>query len=211
MTVKKPIAPASLNADLAESDATAPTDEATRLVGENGPPSGEATEKAISAWSRRQRWLAWALVLVATAGLLATVSYGREWLSDRAIADDKKAALRSARTVAEALASVNYKTAESDLAAIGTMGTDDFSVQISKNLDAQVDVIKSIQMDSTAKIAAAGIRSISSDVAKVDVAVVSSVMSKETPKGTKRSYRMGITLKQDAKGTWLVSKVVFVQ
>lgn len=164
-----------------------------------------------SRWTRRSIGGAVALGLLLVASLVATVLFGQTWLANQSRDTDRADAIAAARHVALALATISYKSADDDIRRVVGSGTGEFAGEFEANLDSYVDVVRSGKITSTGEVREAGLISLAGDVAKVAVAIASTVKNKQAPKGEKRWYRMSVELQRQEDGRWLTSQVEFVQ
>lgn len=208
---------------MAESDPAGPGERAASsaapvvdAVAEQAPPEQIPPEQIPPEQSdapRRRRGkpavlVALALVVVVLLGFGAFFGWrALQANSDQARRDE---VLQTARTAADNLTTIDYRTADRDVREVLDGSTPEFARQFGIASPDFLDVVKSTQLVSTGQVTSAAIQGMDERSARVLVAVNGSVRDVNVPQSIPRSYRLGMELvRQDDR--WLVSKVTFLQ
>ena len=177
--------------------------EATESAAENA--TDEQEESTAERSSRRP----WVILVALVVALALALGSGLLWLADRAVEQERNAALRAAKDAAVALTSIHHSTADADIKRVVQAGTGEFGELFQENLKSYVKMVRDSQVASSGEATGAAISKFAEDSAEVLVAVQGEVKNASSEKPQTRQYRMRLKLvKEDEK--WLVAKLDFV-
>jgi len=169
-----------------------------------------------SAVVRVRRWLATRRgTLVAALALLTVSLAGLGGICIAQVGQDhhldsmRSSAIAAAERQTMNLMNVNSANVGAQLDAIRNGTTGDFQRQLVGVLGTFSTVIQQGKIDSTATVTKGGVTSMTSDNAKVLLAVSGAVANAESPQPQSRRYRIGVDLKY-SDGNWLVSGMEFI-
>lgn len=190
---------------MAEPDPVAPTERAESLTAPvSGPPAAPAPR-------RRRGKLAVLVALTLAVVVLLGMGAFFGWRALQAHSEQARRdeVLQTARTDADNLTTIDYRTADRDVRELLDGSTPEFSRQFGIASPDFLDVVKGSQLVATGQVTSAAIERLDERSARVLVAVNGSVRDANVPQGTPRKYRLGMELvRQDDR--WLVSKVEFL-
>jgi Mce-associated membrane protein len=203
--------------------ATSPLADANTVETEDTSNSGASdtgasdTAHTDSAVVRVRRWLASrrGTIVVAALALLTVSLVGLGGICIAQVGQDhdldimRTSAIAAAERQTMNLMNVNSANVGAQLDAIRNGTTGDFQRQLVGVLDTFSKVIQQGKIDSTATVTKAGITSMTSDTAKVLLAVSGAVGNAESPQPQSRRYRIGVDLKY-SDNHWLVSGMEFI-
>jgi Mce-associated membrane protein len=185
-----------------------------------GPPTEEPAVEAAAVEAapvepagpgRRGRLLAWALLLVLAAVLVAGGLLGRRWYDQRQLDDARSQALAAARQTCVNFVSISASTVDSDLKRIADGATGQFKDEFTQDTAQVKAAVVQNKVDSRGSVLRAGIVSADRRSAVVLVAVDATVKNSSAPDGRLSHYRIEVNLARDtASGRWLVSQLQFV-
>lgn len=202
------------------STAPEPTEEAAEPVVEDAaiaePAEDAAAEEAVAdeqpaGPGRRGRLLAWALLLVLAAVLVAGGLLGRHWYDQRQLADARSQALAAARQTCVNFVSISASTVDSDLKRIADGATGQFKDEFTQDTAQVKAAVVQNKVDSHGTVLRAGVVSADRRTAVVLVAVDATVKNSSAPDGRLSHYRIQVNMARDAaSGRWLVAQLQFV-
>ena len=176
-----------------------------------GAPAGDAPADGARAPGRGRQVLAFCATFTVLALALAAVAI---WLGlglqarQRQTAE-REAALHAARLAAADLMTIDYRTADSDLARIVAISTGAFQLQVVSARQALIQQVQAARSVSTANVLAAGLTGdVSGGTAQVIVVVDATITSKNAPNGVVDHYRETVTVTR-VGSRWLASQVTF--
>ena len=165
---------------------------------------------------RVRRWLATRRgMLVAALALLTVSLVGVGGICIAQVGQDhdldsmRSSAIAAAERQTMNLMNVNSANVGAQLDAIRNGTTGDFQRQLVGVLGTFSTVIQQGKIEATATVAKAGVTAMTSDSAKVLLAVSGAVANAESPQPQSRRYRIGVDLKY-SDGNWLVSGMEFI-
>jgi Mce-associated membrane protein len=173
----------------------------------------EPTEDAIepAGPGRRARLLAWALLLVLAAVLVAGGLLGRHWYDQRQLADARSQALAAARQECVNFVSISAAGVDSDLKRIADGATGQFKDEFTQDTAQVKAAVVQNKVDSHGSVLRAGVVSADRRSAVVLVAVDATVKNSSAPDGRLSHYRIQVNMARDAaSGRWLVAQLQFV-
>jgi len=160
---------------------------------------------------RRGRLLAWALLLVLAAVLVAGGLLGRHWYDQRQLADARSQALAAARQTCVNFVSISASTVDSDLKRIADGATGQFKDEFTQDTAQVKAAVVQNKVDSHGSVLRAGVVSADRRSAVVLVAVDATVKNSSAPDGRLSHYRIQVNMARDAaSGRWLVAQLQFV-
>jgi len=206
------------------STAPEPTEEAAEPVVEDVAEPAEdapAVEEAAAGDAvadeepagpgRRGRLLAWALLLVLAAVLVAGGLLGRHWYDQRQLADARSQALAAARQECVNFVSISAAGVDSDLKRIADGATGQFKDEFTQDTAQVKAAVVQNKVDSHGSVLRAGVVSADRRSAVVLVAVDATVKNSSAPDGRLSHYRIQVNMARDAaSGRWLVAQLQFV-
>lgn len=211
------------------STAPEPTEEAAEPVVEDATVAGPAEDAAVSEAAddaavdeavvdeepagpgRRGRLLAWALLLVLAAVLVAGGLLGRHWYDQRQLADARSQALAAARQECVNFVSISAAGVDSDLKRIADGATGQFKDEFTQDTAQVKAAVVQNKVDSHGSVLRAGVVSADRRSAVVLVAVDATVKNSSAPDGRLSHYRIQVNMARDAaSGRWLVAQLQFV-
>lgn len=211
------------------STAPEPTEEAAEPVVEDAAVAGPAEDAAVNEAAedtaadeavedegpagpgRRGRLLAWALLLVLAAVLVAGGLLGRHWYDQRQLADARSQALAAARQTCVNFVSISASTVDSDLKRIADGATGQFKDEFTQDTAQVKAAVVQNKVDSHGSVLRAGVVSADRRSAVVLVAVDATVKNSSAPDGRLSHYRIQVNMARDAaSGRWLVAQLQFV-
>jgi len=160
---------------------------------------------------RRGRLLAWALLLVLAAVLVAGGLLGRHWYDQRQLADARSQALAAARQECVNFVSISAAGVDSDLKRIADGATGQFKDEFTQDTAQVKAAVVQNKVDSHGSVLRAGVVSADRRAAVVLVAVDATVKNSSAPDGRLSHYRIQVNMARDAaSGRWLVAQLQFV-
>ena len=160
---------------------------------------------------RRGRLLAWALLLVLAAVLVAGGLLGRHWYDQRQLADARSQALAAARQTCVNFVSISASTVDADLKRIAAGATGQFKDEFTQDTAQVKAAVVQNKVDSHGTVLRAGIVSADRRSAVVLVAVDATVKNSSAPDGRLSHYRIQVNMARDtASGRWLVAQLQFL-
>ena len=213
------------------STAPEPTEEAAEPVTDSvaGDVAGPADDAAVSEAAddaavdeavvdeepagpgRRGRLLAWALLLVLAAVLVAGGLLGRHWYDQRQLADARSQALAAARQECVNFVSISAAGVDADLKRIADGATGQFKDEFTQDTAQVKAAVVQNKVDSHGSVLRAGVVSADRRSAVVLVAVDATVKNSSAPDGRLSHYRIQVNMARDAaSGRWLVAQLQFV-
>ena len=168
-------------------------------------------KKPDRAPGRRNRLVAWALLVVLAAVLVAGGLLGRRWYDQRQEASARSQALAAARQTCVNFVSISAPTVDSDLKRIADGATGQFKDEFTQDTAQVKAAVVQNKVDSHGTVLRAGVVSADRHSAVVLVAVDASVKNTSAPDGRLSHYRIQVNLVRDAaSGRWLVAQLQFV-
>jgi Mce-associated membrane protein len=211
------------------STAPEPTEEAAEPVVEDAAVAGPAEDAAVTDATedaavdetvvgeepagpgRRGRLLAWALLLVLAAVLVAGGLLGRHWYDQRQLADARSQALAAARQECVNFVSISAAGVDADLKRIADGATGQFKDEFTQDTAQVKAAVTQNKVDSHGSVLRAGVVSADRRSAVVLVAVDATVKNSSAPDGRLSHYRIQVNMARDAaSGRWLVAQLQFV-
>ena len=160
---------------------------------------------------RRGRLLAWALLLVLAAVLVAGGLLGRHWYDQRQLADARSQALAAARQECVNFVSISAAGVDADLKRIADGATGQFKDEFTQDTAQMKAAVVQNKVDSHGSVLRAGVVSADRRSAVVLVAVDATVKNSSAPDGRLSHYRIQVNMARDAaSGRWLVAQLQFV-
>jgi Mce-associated membrane protein len=147
------------------------------------------------------------LVVIALAGLAGWLSYSVR--QDFQANQQRAVFLETARQAAVNLTTISYSEVDADIKRIVDSTTGKFHDDFRQRAPAFIDVVKQAQAKSVGTVTAAGVESISTDQARVLVAVTVKTSNAGAEEQQPRAWRMQINVTGDRNGA-KVSDVQFV-
>lgn len=182
----------------------------------DGPPddSGQVTSVPSTSQEKTRRWstsktlLVLFLVTVLLVG--AAVASVIVWSGRHETEAARGEALSAARKTAVDLVTLNASSADQDLRRVLDDSTGSFADLYQKNLNDYTTAVQQSQVQSSGKITSAGVETFDGEVAKVLVAMKTSVKNSQLPEGQPRVYGISLTMNRVPDGRWLTSDVEFL-
>jgi len=193
-------------------DVAEPAEDAAVNEAAEDTAAGEAVEDEGPAGpGRRGRLLAWALLLVLAAVLVAGGLLGRHWYDQRQLADARSQALAAARQECVNFVSISAAGVDSDLKRIADGATGQFKDEFTQDTAQVKAAVVQNKVDSHGSVLRAGVVSADRRSAVVLVAVDATVKNSSAPDGRLSHYRIQVNMARDAaSGRWLVAQLQFV-
>ena len=208
-TVIRPTVPA-VEPEPAAVDDIEPADEQAAAE----PQAEKETEKRAARRrvpGRRDRLVAWALLVVLAAVLVAGGLLGRRWYDQRQVDEARSQALAAARQTCVNFVSISASTVDSDLKRIANGATGQFKDEFTQDTAQVKAAVVQNKVDSHGTVLRAGVVSADRHSAVVLVAVDATVKNTSAPDGRLSHYRIQVNMARDAaSGRWLVAQLQFV-
>jgi Mce-associated membrane protein len=160
---------------------------------------------------RRGRLLAWALLLVLAAVLVAGGLLGRHWYDQRQLDDARSQALAAARQECVNFVSISAAGVDADLKRIADGATGQFKDEFTQDTAQVKAAVVQNKVDSHGTVLRAGVVSADRHSAVILVAIDATVKNTSAPDGRLSHYRIQVNMARDAaSGRWLVAQLQFV-
>jgi Mce-associated membrane protein len=170
-----------------------------------------AADRRPAGPGRRARLLAWGLLLVLAAVLVAGGLLGRRWYDQRQLDDARSQALAAARQTCVNFVSISASTVDGDLKRIADGATGQFKDEFTQDTAQVKAAVVQNKVDSHGTVLRAGVVSADRRTAVVLVAVDATVKNSSAPDGRLSHYRIQVNMARDAaSGRWLVAQLQFV-
>ncbi len=193
-----------------DDPAVEPTPGAVEQVGDEPVVKAPANE-GDRAPGRRDRLVAWALLVVLAAVLVAGGLLGRRWYDQRQLDEARSQALAAARQTCVNFVSISASTVDSDLKRIADGATGQFKDEFTQDTAQVKAAVVQNKVDSHGTVLRAGVVSADRHSAVILVAVDATVKNTSAPDGRLSHYRIQVNMARDAaSGRWLVAQLQFV-
>jgi Mce-associated membrane protein len=193
-----------------DDPAVEPTPAAVEDVEDDPVVKAPATDRE-RAPGRRGRLVAWALLVVLAAVLVAGGLLGRRWYDQRQLDEARTQALAAARQTCVNFVSISASTVDSDLKRIADGATGQFKDEFTQDTAQVKAAVVQNKVDSHGTVLRAGVVSADRHSAVVLVAIDAAVKNTSAPDGRLSHYRIQVNMARDAaSGRWLVAQLQFV-
>jgi Mce-associated membrane protein len=153
-----------------------------------------------------------ALVVLLIAGLVTAGLYWNKASKASATTNGAQGAVSTAKTAVTDLFTINYKDPSAFAARLKPLAAGQFLGVVNNSANGVTKLLQQGQVQTTGKVAQAGVEKMSSngDTAQVAVLGYEIIKNSQNPQGSERPYRMVLSMVKSGP-KWVVSNLEFVQ